>query len=265
MKLTNPVKKQLALDMVAAAVEKNAKPMIQTIKKLEKQWRDVYVAHFISTLPEVPQGRWAGLLQEGVLKSVSGMGIMQLTQYKEVKDSPSYSNSSSIKLLESYTGKRTDWLQELAARIRPLFDTTELFSVYGRQTYLELTFHPQRKKYDLPAASAVEFLDLRYGENRKDPNFDRTEAGQSWYNLASPLLDPTMDLARLFMKVFVEAEKQYDALTTALAAVSTRAQLLELLPEAEQFLPAPPPKPSKIVPAKLFSDARKMLETGIPT
>lgn len=266
MKLTNPIKKQLALDIVTAAAKKHAEALKGTASKLHDLWREAYKAHFITWVPGIPESAWAELIQEDVLRSVSQQGTLQVAKYEPLEGYHYRTTVDTIDIREPYSAQPSDRLQNLVAHVKTAFSGLCMLDAYGRDRYIQVRVNPSAGCYDIPAAGCVDRLDLRLADpaHANDPNATPTPYLKSWFNLAHPLYKQTLEIGRLYLKVFTEAERYHGELTQALAAISSRAQLLELFPEAEQFLPEPPPKPSKIVPANLFSNARKMLEEGIP-
>lgn len=266
MKLTKAIKRQLALDIVAAAAKKHAPALIKTAEKLRNQWREAYKAHFRFVAPGLEEKEWAKLIQLGVLSSVSRHGGLELRNYDPLDSSP-YRTTDKALDFDVYVGKRPKYhLIDLVAAVKQGFSGLSILSAHGRDGSMCIGFKSTEGNHDIPGASCVSVVDYRYLNALKgDDKFYHDPAEEAWFKLAGPLVKPTSDLLALYMKVFTEADKHFIELSQALAAVSTRAQLIELFPEAEQFLPEPPPKPSKIVPANLFSNARKMLEEGIPT
>lgn len=265
MKLTKKIKEELALDLVRAATKKHAKTVIKTADKLQSQWREAYVKLIKYIMPEVPEARWAELLQARVLTSVKELGEFSLVRYEREEGHSVGIGSVSV---------RTVFPTDLHARNHDVvgavlrnFTSLKFFdvNVYSGDVLIKATVS---QLYDIPSCNFGRRLDTRYNPKvlrEGDEAFKPKPEGEYWYELAGGLIKPTEDLTRLYMKVFVDAIAYHDQVTTALAAVSTKAQLLELFPEAEKFLPEPPARPTKIVPAQLFSDVRRMLEEGIPT
>lgn len=88
MKLTNPIKRQLALDIVAAAAAKHAPALIATAEKLHQQWREAYKAHFRFVAPTLAEAFWVPLLQVGALNSVSRHGTLEVVEYAGMENAP---------------------------------------------------------------------------------------------------------------------------------------------------------------------------------
>jgi len=267
MKLTNPIKQQLALDIVGAAAKKHAKGLKDTAGKLHGLWREAYKAHFRSCMPYVPESEWVNLIQEGLLRSVSTNGQLSVRQYAPTEAAPWRTVVDDLEVLERYEVQPKGRLGDLVRNVKSAFSGIRMLNAQGYDRRIEVRVSPNSDCYDIPAAGCVDKLDMRFqcGTHSKDPNFAPSPFEKAWFIHASPLYEQTVELSLLYLKVFTEAEKHHGELTRALAAVSSAKQLIELFPEAEQFLPEPPPRQSKIVPANLFSNARKMLEEGIPT
>lgn len=269
MKLTNPIKRQLALDIVAAAAAKHAPALIATAEKLHQQWREAYKAHFRFVAPTLAEAFWVPLLQVGALNSVSRHGTLEVVEYAGMENAPLRKTSDDLSVRKGYemkgTGLGKDHFADLVVAVKSSFTSCPMLSCYGYEREIRVNVSITDKCHDIPGCSAVAKVNTLYAGVKEGDSFDPTEEGRTWYQLAGPLIKPTRDLVALYTKVFVEADVHHRELTTALAAVSSRAQLIELFPEAEQFLPEPPAPKSKIVPATLFANARKMLEEGIPT
>ena len=271
MKLTNTIKRELAMDITVAAASKHAAALVKLAEKLHNQWREAYIAHFITMAPTLAKELWAPLLQTGVLNSCGSHGQLTVTTYEPLKDYPNRTTSDSIGACHSHPKSEVrgkDHYSILSGRVKAVFKGIPMLSAYGRDHYREfnVSVNTTDKCHDIPGASCVVKLDRRYDKkNDGDNGFVPTPEGRAWYNLASPLIKPTQDLVNLYLKVFVEADAYHQHLIEALASVSQSSQLIELFPEAAEFLPEPPAPKSKIVPAKLFADARRMLEEGIPT
>ncbi len=279
MKLTNPIKKELALDIVAAAAAKHAGELMKSASKLHGLWVDAFKAHARLLMPDVPESSWAALIQEGLARSVQSHGGLSVTKYEPLEQAPFRATTNELEFGQVYPKQPTDRLRTIVGRIRTAFPDMSMFSVHARDREIEVGVSPQNKCAHIPGAACVSRLDFRGldagaatrlglkspGQEGVNPNFNPTDVEKAWFNLASPLYEQTVRLGKMYLKVFTEAEKHHAELTHALAAVSSVKQLIELFPEAEQFLPAPPPPKSKIVPANLFANARKMLEEGIPT
>lgn len=271
MKLTNTIKRELAMDITVAAASKHAPALVKLAEKLHKQWRDAYIAHFITMAPTLAKESWSSLIQTGVLNSCSNHGTVQVAEYDPLEGYPNRVVSESISACHmKHKGelRGKDHYSILSGRVKAVFKGIPMLSAYGRDHYREfnVSVNTTDKCHDIPGASCVVKLDRRYDKkNDGDNGFVPTPEGRAWYNLASPLIKPTQDLVNLYLKVFVEADAYHQHLLEALESVSQSSQLIELFPEAAQFLPEPPAPKSKIVPANLFADARKMLEEGIPT
>lgn len=271
MKLTNSIKQELALDIVGAAAKKHAKALKDTAGKLHGMWREAYKAHFRHCMPYVPESDWDTLIQAGVLRSVSSNGTLSVRAYSPREGDPWRTTLDELEMREKYGRQSRDRMSTLVSHLKAKFSGIRMLDAYGNdynhESQVRVLIRPHHDCYDIPAAGCVDKLDMRFqgAGHSKDPQFQPGVFDKAWFLLASPLYEQTVRLGKMYLKVFTEAEKHHAELTHALAAVSSVKQLIELFPEAEQFLPAPPQPKSKIVPANLFANARKMLEEGIPT
>jgi hypothetical protein len=266
MNITNAVKDHLITEMIRHAAKRQAAPTAKAAKALDKLWRQLFAKQIELKIPELPQSRWAPLIQDGILSSMKGE-IYVVTNTDDGKK-VSTENTALGKIGIGYSNKTKErevesakWQQirsAVSAEWGGFLNYVSLYCGSYDFHYSWKTSHP-----DLPSIRGLGHIfhpDVVLAD-QCDPRIPYTEA-------AYPLVQQVDRLMAAFRSVLMAAGEMYDDLTKILVSVRTLKQLQDQFPEAVEFLPeefATKVRNTKqVADPALVSRARTMLLTGIP-
>jgi len=264
MNITQAIKDDLIHSMIRHASKRQASSTTKAAKALNKLWRQLFAKHIQQVIPEVPQERWADLIQEGVFNSMKG--DIQMVTLRESDNSTLHtplgrvtiSYSTSTKLREADAKKWHAVRKAVSAEWGGFLNFTVLYVGSYDVSYYWKCSHP-----DLPS---VKGLDRVFHPDVLDKfiNDPRLPYSDSAFHLSK-------DVSRLmnaFMDVIKAGGDMFDDLTTILTSVRTLKQLEDQFPEAVQFLPQEFTKKvrntKQVADPALVNRAKEMLLTGIP-
>lgn len=72
MNITQEIKANLIHAMIRHASKRQAASTAKAARALDRLWRQLFAKHIELKIPEVPQERWAPLIQEGIFNSMKG-------------------------------------------------------------------------------------------------------------------------------------------------------------------------------------------------
>jgi len=257
MQLNKKLKEEIILKLVGKATKKHAQAMSKAAASLNLLWRQAVIKHAQQAIPELPQERWADLIQSQTFKGFGSLSVSTVAP-APLKGQDNRTVTNDI----GDAGRRIQWERAATEKYQSIKVTmadngwSGFFSVCGvmcRDHFLNvgwpLPFH------DLPAFSWMSVVDLT-GKS--------TGPAAAWSLDTAPLAEQANALTAKFQKVLVEAAEFYDSLQIIMASINTDTQLIDQFPEAAKFLPEQAPKRNQLAPTELIAKARQMLETGIP-
>jgi len=265
MNITNAIKTELISAMVRHAAKKQAAPTAKAAKKLNELWRQLFTQLIQARIPELPPTRWAGLINDGTMKAITGTVYVYTrhptrekdTTYDEVGTSAIHFNCAHMSYREKEANEEK-WNQVKRAISGDWGATLNFVYVNVRNTYVDLYWKTEQS--DLPSIPGIgQILSPDTPVSEDDPRWEYSK-------LAYPLAVQSKALCKLYGDVLKSAHGMWEDLETVLANVRTLKQLEKQFPEALPFLPdyTPPAARNQLADPKLVSRARQMLVEGIP-
>ncbi|QBJ04517.1 DNA polymerase [Pseudomonas phage Lana] len=266
MNITNEVKKHLIAEMIRHAAKRQAAPTAKAAKALDKLWRQLFAKHIELKIPEVPQARWAELIQEQIF---SGMkGVVYLVTNKVGDKHNTTENTELGKIAVGYASKQKEreadkdkWdevRRAVSAEWGGFLNFTSVYTGGYDFHYSWKTSHA-----DLPSIRGLGHI-FHPDVVMTDKNDPRLPYSKAAYQLS-------LQVDRLmasFLAVLKAAGEMHDDLTKILASIRTLKQLQDQFPEAVDFLPeeftSKVRNVKQVADPRLVSRARTMLMTGIP-
>lgn len=257
MQLTKAVKQEVIQKMMEKAVKKHAPAMVKAANSLDQLWRQVVTKHAVMAMPELPQERWAELIQEGALHrfSATNVTVNVAAPLERYPDRVEGRYVGEVRPAFGYKSEDEEKYREIVSAMDKA-GWSRFLTLAGIGT----------KQYHLKVQWSLSFSDL--------PSFNWmavvdttgrvTGRGAAWSLDAVPLCEQAEDLTKKFRKVVTEAAEFYDSLQVIMESIRTDKQLLDQFPEAAKYLPEQAPKRQSVVPAELIAKARLIMETGIP-
>jgi hypothetical protein len=266
MNITQEVKGQLIHAMLRHASKRQAASTAKAARALDKLWRQLFAKHIQQKIPEVPQVRWAELIQEGIFNSMKG-SIYVVTNKEGDKFNNTENNSLGIikfgfggshKERESEKEKWQEVRSAVAEEWGAFLNFTELYTGSWDYNYSWKTNHA-----DLPSIKGLGHIfhpDVEM-KDKKDPRIPYSNAA---YQL-SLQVDRLMES---FKGVLEAAYSMHSDLTQILLPIRTLKQLEAQFPEAVEFLPEQfttrVKNTKQVADPRLVSRARTLLMTGLP-
>lgn len=266
MNITNEIKQHLISGMIRKASKRQAASTAKAAKALDKLWRLLFAKHIQQKIPEVPQARWAPLIQEGVFNSLKGeISVITLRTGDKWKDHDStplgkvgkgYGNSTRERTAEN---AKWDQVRRAVAHEWGAFLN---FTVKYTGSY-DFHYTWKASHADLPSVKGLSRILHPDAPAKHLPAEDR-EFSEAAYKLS-------IEVDRLmaaYMSVLESAYAMYDDLTAILLPIRTLKQLQDQFPDAVEFLPAEfttkVKNTKQLADPALISRARRMLAEGIP-
>ena len=265
MNITNSIKTELISAMVRHAAKKQAAPTAKAAKKLNELWRQLFTQLIQARIPELPPTRWAGLINDGTMKAISGTVQVYTAHPTREKDTVHDEVGSAVihfdcanKSSRERDVNEDKWKQVKSAISHDWGGVLNFMYVNVRNTYVDL--HWKAEQADLPSIPGIgQILSPGTPIKEDDPRWEFSK-------LAYPLAVQSQALCKLYGDVLKAAHSMWEDLETILANVRTLKQLEKQFPEALPFLPdyTPPAARNQLADPKLVSRARQMLVEGIP-
>lgn len=266
MNITQDVKQELITAMIRKASKRQAPATTKAAKALDKLWRQLFAKHIALVIPEVPQERWAPLIQQGVFSSLnSEISVISPRLNDKYKNTDSalvgrvgagYGNSNVTRPKEEakWNVVRRAVAQEWGGFLNFTTKRTGSYDFH----YWWKTSHA-----DLPSVRGMTKIyhpDLPQGQRDKD----LVPFSDAAYKLS-------LEVDRLmaaYMAVLKSAYAMYDDLTTILTPIRTLKQLQEQFPDAVPFLPTEfttkVKNTKQVADPELVKRAQRLLAEGIP-
>ena len=267
MNITNEVKNELMVAMIRQAAKRQAATTTKAARALDKLWRQLFAKQISLKIPEVPQARWAPLIQDGILHSMKGK-VEVVTNRTDKKGETTSTLVGKVGL--GYDGNHNSkqrtrdfdkWAivrQAVEAEWGGFLNFLEKHTGHYDFHYSWKTSHA-----DIPGVPGLDKIYHPDVEVKK-ANEDRIPYSTAAYKL-------TLESDRLMQAYFAvvkAAGDMYDDLVKIFMPIRTLKQLETQFPDAVQFLPAEftdkAPKVKQLADPKLVQRASALLLTGLP-
>lgn len=268
MNITKEVKQDLIIAMLAQASKRQAAATTKAARTLDKLWRQLFIQQIKMKIPEVPQPRWAELIQEGIFNSLKGTA--EVVTYRNAKRTEMV-NTPAGQVSMTYAGGGCNCKQREKDKEKWSVVRQAVESEWGG--FLNFTtkytghydFHYawKTRHADLPS---VPGLDRIY-----HPDVEVKKADQHrvpYFNEAYKLALESERLIKAYFEVLKAAGQMYEDLTTILVPIKTLKHLEAQFPDAVHYLPAEfldkAPNVKQLADPKLVQRASALLLTGLP-
>lgn len=266
MNITQEIKADLIHAMIRHASKRQAASTAKAARALDKLWRQLFAKHIQLVIPEVPQPRWAPLIQEGVFSSMKGAVYVVTNKVGDKHNTTENTALGQVGIGYSSKQKEREADSRMWQAIRSavseewggFLNFTNMYCGSYDFNYSWKTNHA-----DLPSTRGLGHI-FHPEVEMKDLNDPRLPYSEAAYQL-SLQVDRLM---AAFLAVLKAAGEMYSDLTDILSTVRTLKQLQDQFPEAVDFLPEEFTKKvrntKQVADPKLVSRARQMLVEGIP-
>jgi hypothetical protein len=268
MNITNEVKRDLIVSLLRQASKRQAASTTKAARALDKLWRQLFAKQISLKIPEVPQSRWAPLIQDGIFSSLKG-NIDVIT----VKPNDKFNTTESTavgKVGLSYEGRgvckiREKDMQKWQLVREAVEQEWSSFLNFTNKYTGSYDFHYSWKcsHADLPSIPGLGKIFHPEVEVKKDDQYRLP------YSVEAYSLSVQADrLMQAYFAVITAAGELYEDLTKILAPIRTLKHLEAQFPDAVQYLPAEflerKPNVKQLADPKLVQRASALLLTGIP-
>lgn len=266
MNITQEVKQELITAMLRKASKRQAAATAKAAKALDKLWRQLFAKHICLVIPEVPQARWAPLIQEGVFRSLDAeISIIS----PRLNDKWKNTNADMLGRVGRGYGSNTSTRPKEERK----WDLVRSAVQQEWGGFLNFT-HSRSGSYDFHYWWKTQHADLPAvkGMNRiYHPDLPQEQRDKDLVPFSDAAYKLSLEVDRLmaaYMAVLDAAYAMYDDLVSILAPVRTLKQLQEQFPDAVQYLPSE--FTSKVKNTKQVADpelvkrAQRLLAEGIP-
>lgn len=266
MNITQDVKQELITAMLRKASKRQAAATTKAAKALDKLWRQLFAKHIALVVPEVPQERWAPLIQQGVFTGLnSEISVVTPRLNDKYKNTDSalvgrvgagYSNNNATRGKEEakWDIVRRAVAQEWGGFLNFTSKRTGSYDFH----YWWKTSHA-----DLPAVRGMTKI--------YHPDMPQEQRDKDLVPFSDAAYKLTLEVDRLmaaYMAVLHAAYAMYDDLTAILAPIRTLKQLQEQFPDAINYLPAEfttkVKNTKQVADPALIERAQRLLAEGIP-
>lgn len=266
MNITQDIKTNLIHAMIRHASKRQAASTAKAAKALDKLWRQLFAKHIQLVIPEVPQQRWAPLIQDGVFSSMKGAIYVVTNKVGDKHNTTENTSLGHIDIGYRHGQKQRDedsrkWQQIRSAVSSEWGGFLNYVTLYCGS--YDFNYSWQTTHADLPSVRGLGHIfhpDVEM-KDKADPRLP--------YSVAAYQLSLQVDrLMQSFLEVLKAAGEMYENLTTILTSVRTLKQLQDQFPDAVEFLPEEFTKKvrntKQVADPALVSRARTMLLTGLP-
>lgn len=268
MNITNEIKNELMVAMIRQAAKRQAATTTKAARALNKLWRQLFAKQISLKVPEVPQARWAVLIQDGIFNSLKG-GIDLVTvklndKHSDTLDTPvgkvglTYDGHHQSKARDRDYAKWGIVRQAVEAEWGGFLDFTDKKTGHYDFSYSWKTSHA-----DLPSIPGLNKI------YHPDVTVKKADEHRVPYSEAAYKLVLESDrLMQAYFAVVKAAGDMYDDLVKIFMPIRTLKQLETQFPDAVQFLPAEftdkVPKVKQLADPRLVQRTSALLLTGLP-
>lgn len=268
MNLTKEVKNDLIIAMIRQAAKRQAATTTKAARSLDKLWRQLFAKQISLKVPEVPQARWAPLIQDGIFNSMKG-GVELITvklndKHNDTQGTPvgnvglTYEGTHQSKARDLDFAKWGIVRQAVEAEWGGFLNFTNKKTGHYDFSYWWKTSHA-----DLPGIAG---LDKIYHPDVPVKKADEHRVPYS--NAAYKLTLESDRLMQAYFAVITAAGDMYDDLVKIFAPIRTLKHLETQFPDAVHYLPAEfkdkVPNVKQLADPKLVQRASALLLTGLP-
>jgi hypothetical protein len=225
--LSKEMRVEVARQLTTAAIQKTAASLHSHLVTLNDAFWAQHRAN-VEQVSGVPQARWAGLIQAGVMTS---------TVVAEISFEDAKGRSVSCEMI-SLNSTQAD-------RLGTLINTQKLPPITGFIQASRYSYH--RHALILKTENSVPRLN-----------------GFTNIKLDGDFAIQIKQVREQYKNMIEAAFTFNDNVMDVLNSCRTSRQLENLFPEAAKLLPQPVQKTSELAPVELVADVQKMLKTGIP-
>lgn len=268
MNITKEVKQDLIIAMLAQASKRQAAATTKAARTLDKLWRQLFIQQIALKIPEVPQARWAPLIQEGIFNSLKGTA--QVVTYRDAKRKETVDTSvGQVSMAYAGGGCNCKEREKDVGKWHIVRQAVEsewggfLNFIHKYAGHYDFHYSWKTRHADLPS---VPGLDKIY-----HPDVDVKKADEHllpYSNEAYKLALESERLIKAYFEVLKAAGQMYEDLTTILIPIKTLKHLEAQFPDAVQYLPNEfldkTPKVKQLADPKLVQRASALLLTGLP-
>lgn len=231
MILTNAIRKDIAIGLTRKAIAKHGPDVSVAFQKLND---DFWMAHEanVAKLINLPRTKWAELIQAGMIQTTIGVS-------PQVKHDGK--NASHVWIHHNVRGKKD-------THIEP---------------FILVVCAPEFKAVDKLTASDYysQYHHLKLANDISVPSLN----GMSVLDGNSQLYADARRCYAMLKQVIDAASNIYDQTMSVLLSIKTDKQLLDILPEAKEFLSEPEPKEAKaVMPVEYVNQLRDRIKSGVP-
>lgn len=267
MNITNEIKNELIIAMISQAAKRQAATTTKAARSLDKLWRQLLAKQVELKIPELPQSRWAPLIQEGILHSFKGK-IEVVTNRTDKKGETTNTLVGKVGL--GYDGNHNSkqrakdfekWgivRQAVEAEWGGFLNFLEKYTGHYDFHYSWKTSHA-----DIPGVPGMDRIYHPDVEVKK-ANEDRIPYSKAAYKLSLE----SDRLLQAYFAVIKSAGEMYEDLTKIMMSIRTLKQLETQFPDAVHYLPDEfldkKPNVKQLADPKLVQRASALLLTGLP-
>lgn len=268
MNITNDIKQELMHAMLRQAAKRQAATTTKAARALDKLWRQLFAKQIELKIPEVPQARWAPLIQDGIFNSMKGnIEVITVKLHDKHNDTLgtavgkvglSYNSVGGSKVREKDQEK---W-QAIRKAVEEEWGGFLNFTVKYTGSY---DFH-YSWKCSHPDLPGVPGMDKIFHPDVKVKQADEYRIPYS--NAAYKLSLEADRLMQAYFAVIKAAGEMYEDLVKILAPIRTLKHLEAQFPDAVHYLPEEflekKPNVKQLADPRLVQRASALLLTGLP-
>lgn len=266
MNITQEVKQELITAMLRKASKRQAAATTKAAKALDKLWRQLFAKHIALVIPEVPQERWAPLIQAGVFTSLNSEIVLVTPRLND-----KWKNTDSVLIGKVGAGYGSGSVQRNKEEAKWSLVRRAVAEEWGgflnfttkRTGSYDFSYSWKTSHADLPAIRGMNKI--------YHPDLPQEQRDQSLVPFSDAAYKLSLEVDRLmeaFMAVLNAAYAMYDDLTAILAPVRTLKQLQEQFPDAVKYLPSEfttkVKNTKQVADPELVKRAQRLLAEGIP-
>lgn len=268
MNITNEVKNDLIIALISQAAKRQAASTTKAARALDKLWRQLFAKQISLKVPEVPQARWAPLIQDGIFNSMKGnIDVVTVKLNDKFNDTLStavgkvglsYDGNGGSKVREKDQDKWRTVREAVESEWGGFLNFTTKYTGAYDFHYGWKCSHP-----DLPG---IPGLDKIFHPDVTVKKADEYRLPYS--NSAYKLVLESDRLMQAYFAVLTSAGEMYEDLVKILAPIRTLKHLEAQFPDAVHYLPddflAKKPNVKQLADPKLVQRASALLLTGLP-
>lgn len=268
MNITNEIKNELMVAMIRQAAKRQAATTTKAARALDKLWRQLFAKQIALKIPEVPQARWAVLIQDGIFNSMKG-GIELITvklndKHNDTLGTPvgkvglTYDGTHQSKARDKDYAKWGIVRQAVEAEWGGFLNFTD-----KKTGHYDFSYSWKSSHADLPGIPGLDKI------FHPDVPVKKSDEHRVPYSTAAYKLTLESDrLLQAYFAVVKAAGDMYDDLVKIFMPIRTLKHLEAQFPDAVQFLPAhfldKVPNVKQLADPKLVQRASALLLTGLP-